>query len=89
MYVVEIQQKLTEQEHFLVSYFENNADWAALVGFWFWIENQNCETILVEMVIKLINPPKSNRMVLYNWYNFEYTTLSTQNIDIPLFFDEF
>jgi hypothetical protein len=53
------------------------------------MENQNCETILVEMVSKLLNSPKNNRMMLFCVYNFEYTTLSTQHIAIPLFFDEF
>ncbi len=43
-------QKLTNKDPVLVQYFENNANQSAVVKFWFWIKNWNCETILVNGV---------------------------------------
>jgi hypothetical protein len=39
----------------LVSYFENNAYQPAVVKFWFWIKNQNCETIIIKIVCKFVS----------------------------------
>jgi hypothetical protein len=35
----EILQKFTKLDPILILYFENDAKWAAVVEFWFWIEN--------------------------------------------------
>ncbi len=52
--IFDIRQKFTNQEPVLVPYIENDANQAAVVEFWFLIKNQNCETILIKMVCKLL-----------------------------------
>jgi hypothetical protein len=52
--IIEIRQKLTEHEQILVSYFENDADRAALVRFQFWIENKNRETVLFKWCVTVL-----------------------------------
>ncbi len=70
-----IARKLPEQEPILFTYFENDANRAA-VGFRFWRENRNRETILFKMMCELLKSTlKKERIVL-----FLCTTLSTQLI---------
>ncbi len=52
--IIEIRLKVTEQEPILIPDFENNANQAAVAGFQYWIGIQNCETILVRMVSRLL-----------------------------------
>ncbi len=55
--IIEILQKMPEQEPILFTYFENNANRAA-VGFPFWTEKRNRETVLVKMGCKLLKSAK-------------------------------
>ncbi len=55
---VEIQQTLTEQTPVLITYFENDANWAELLIFRFCKENRKCETIIDKMVCKLFKAAK-------------------------------
>ncbi len=52
--IIEIRQKLTDQGPILISYFDNDANCAAVVKFLFWIKIRNPEANLVKMVCKLL-----------------------------------
>ncbi len=62
---------------------QNNANQAAVVEFWFWIENLSCETIFVKMVCKLLKFIQRDSNV------FVYWKVYTKNSAIALFFGGF